>query len=521
MASQVVGGALGYLSILVIGRYFEPASYGAFLFAMGALGLLGLLTNAGFNQAHVHFVARGVDPARALGVYLPIRLALMAAMVVVAGLGYAVWFGLLGKSIADATTVPILLAVLALQLVVAARQLASDTWLGREQVNRTELIKTLDTVLALAFLTALGLAIAGSQGRWTPVGGVAPWLARVLGMESPWSPTQAGLALALAYVVAKLASLLPTAWWWLRDRVRPGAWDAALARQYLAYALPVALAGALAALLSYTDVVMLGYLKTAQEVGQYGMAQKLGSFSLVVAAAVSIPLLPRFSSLLHSGQEAEARTTLERSERYLLLVAVPAGAALAALAGPILHVAVGDRFLGATDSLRLLGVWSVLVAAMTPAGTKVMGLGRSSPLLVCSLISAGLNVPLNLWFIPDWGLGLGAAGAALATLLSTLVAFAYLRVVLRRKFGTPLWDPVLARMAVAGTGAGLLWWGALRWAGPAAFDRFWKLGLWGVAGTAVFALLAAGLGMLRRDDVQAFRRLASPRGLWRELSGRR
>lgn len=520
MASQVVGGVLGYLSILVIGRYFEPASYGAFLFASGALGLVGLLSTAGFNQAHVHFIARGTDPAQALGVYVRIRLALMAAMVAVAGLGYAVWAWGFERSIADATTVPILAGVLALQLLVALRQTASDTWLGREQVNRTELIKAFDTILILALLTALGLAIAGSQGRWTPTGDLAPWLADLFGIEEPWSAAQAGLALTLAYVAAKAASLLPTAWWWLRDRLRPAGWDAALARQYVAYAMPVAVSGALASLLSYTDIVMLGYLETAQEVGQYGMAQKLGSAALVVVTAVSIPLLPRFSALLHSGREEEARLTLQRSERFLLLIAVPAGAALATLAGPILHVAVGDRFLGATDPLRLLALWSIVVAAMTPAGAKVMGAGRSGPLLVASLISAGLNVPLNLWFIPDGGLGMGATGAALATLLSTCVAFAYLRVILRRAFRIPLWDPVLVRLALAGAGAALFWWGALQWAGAAAFDRFWKLGLWGLAGLAVFALLAASLGMLRRKDVRALLRFASPRGLWRELRGR-
>lgn len=521
LASQLVGGLLGYGALLVVGRYFDPASYGAYIFALGALGLVvAILGNFGFGEAHVHFVARGVDVSQALGVYVRIRLGLAALLAGLAVGGGFLWFSVLGKRITDATTVPILVVMLGMQLLSSVRQIGLDTWLGREKVNRGELAKTLDTVLSLAFVAVVGLALAGATGRWTPTGSLAPWLAEILGMElGPWNVQQAGLALCGCYFVAKALSLAPVAVWWLKDRLHVGPWDGQLARRYAGYAFPVALAGAVGLVLSYTDIVMLGYFRTAADVGVYGMAQRLASFTLIAAMAAGTPLLPRFSALLQAGRLAEARATLHKAERYLLLIAVPVGVALASLPVAILHIAVGDGFLGAADPLRFLGLWTIFLALATPARAKVLGAGHARVTLVTSLIAAVANGILNLWLIPDAGLGLGATGAAIGTLTSTLLSIVYLRWQLRKKFAIPLWDPVLVRMALAGAGAGGFWLTSWHRVGPEGFDRFWELGLWGLAGLAVFAALAALLGMLRRDDLQALVRLGAPRNLWRELRG--
>lgn len=520
LASQAIGGLFGFLSLLVIGRYFDPTSYGLFVFALSALSILPLLADGGYGAAHIHFVARGVGLPQALGIYARIRVGLTVLLVLLVVLGGFVWLGVLHKPISDATTLPIVLAVLAMQTVSSLRQVALDTWIGKERVNRSELTKSVDTFLAILLIAGTGLALAASQGRWTPAGPVAPWLARVLGIHGDWSAAKAGLALALAYLAAKAASLIPVAGWWASERLRLGPWDPALARQYTAYAIPVVLAGAAGILLSYTDIVMLGYLKTAQDVGEYAAGQKLASVGFLAATAVATPLLPRFSRLLRSGRGEEARTTLRDAERFLLLVSIPASVALIALTRPILHVAVGDRFLGAAGPIRFIAVTSIVATAMTPTNAKIMGSGLSRAVMVSTFLAVFMNATLNLWLIPDRGLGLGSTGAAIATLVSTLAGSVYMRQVLRRRFGVPFWNPVFARLFLAGIGTGLFWWGALRWAGSGAFDRFWELTLWGVAGTGVFALLSVALGMLGLDDLRAAWRVASPRALWRELRGR-
>lgn len=520
LGSQALGGFMGFAILLVVGRYYEPASYGLLVFAWGALGIVQLLADFGFSSAHIHFVAKGTDPSLALGVYGRVRLAIVLALGAVVAAGASTWFGVLGKPLTDATTLPIVAAVLATYAVSLLRSVLVDTWIGQERFNRSEMVKTLDTFLVLTGLMAVGLALAARQGRWTPVGPLAPWLADALGMDRSWSFEQAGLALALAYLGAKALSLVPVAWWWARDRLTLGPWDRELARRYAAYALPVALGTAATMLLAYTDIVMVGYFRAAADVGQYAVAQKLAGVGGIVATALVAPLLPRFSALLREGRGEEARGMLRLAERFLLLVAVPLTAALVAMPGPLLHIAVGDRYAGAATPVRILALAALLGTAMAPTATKVMGAGRARQATVGALIAVGMNALLNLWLIPDWGLGLGGTGAAIGTLVSTLAGAVYIRLLLRRVFGLPAFDTLFLRMGVAGATAAAFYWLAVAWAPAAAFARFWMVGLWGAAGLAVFLAAAAALRLVHLADVKVLARLASPRALLRELRGR-
>ncbi|HEX2066663.1 MAG TPA: oligosaccharide flippase family protein [Candidatus Thermoplasmatota archaeon] len=520
LGSQMLGSLMGFATLLVVGRYFEPASYGLLVFAWGALGILQLMADLGFGAAHIHFVGRGTEVPRALGVYARVRLGLTLAVAMAVGIGAYVWLGLLGKSVTDATTLPIVAAVLAAQGVTLLRTVAVDTWVGQERFNRSEATKALETFLVLASLTGVGLALAARRGRWTPTGSLGGWLADLLGMRTSWTVEQAGLALALAYLCAKLLTLLPVAGWWLKDRVRLGAWDPWLARRYAAYALPVALATAASMLVAYTDVVMLGYFKTAADVGHFAVAQKLAGVVGIVAGAVAAPLLPRFSLLLRQRKEDEAREMLRSAERFLLLVAVPAAAVLVALPGPLIHIAVGDNYASAAVPIRFLALAGLVGTAMVPTATKVMGSGRARAGMVGTLLTVGTNALLNLWLIPDWGAGLGGTGAAISALLATLVGATYIRLLLRRSFGVPAFDPLFARMGLAGAAAAGFCALALHWAPAVAFSRFWMVGLWAAAGLAVFLGAAALLRLVRLEDLRTLARLASPRELLRELRGR-
>ncbi|MEA3191332.1 MAG: hypothetical protein QOD77_1914 [Thermoplasmata archaeon] len=521
LASQVVGSVMGYGAILVIGRYFPPAAYGAWAVAFAAGSLLVILMNLGFGEAFVHFVARGADTGRALGVFLRLRLALTALTVLLVLAAAWLYTGPLGGELTDATTWPVFWLALATMVLSVVRQMPLDLWLGRQQVHRTEAIKTLDTALNLVLLAALGVALAAQEGRWTPVGPLAPALADLLGVTRPWSVPEIAIGLALCTLAAKAATLLPTLAWWSRDRVPPGPWDRKLARQHWDYARPIALAGAVAIALGATDIIMLGFFHTTADTGLYGMAQRVSGLALLAATAVGTILLPFFSQVLGGGRHAEAARALGLAERYLLILTLPVAAAFVALPGPVLHVAVGDQYLDAAVPLAILGGLAVVFAASVPLRLKLMGGGFPKETLRASILNTVLNALLNLWFIPDApGLGLKGAGAALGTLLSTLVTYVYLRLRVRRHFGVPFWNGRLAHITLAGAGLAALWALAHQSLGASAFAHAWQLVAWGGAGTLLFLGWLVLLGELRGPDLRYFASLVSPGGLWRELSGR-
>lgn len=520
LGSSVVGSLMGLVTMLVVSKYVDPAAWGLFTFAAAALGIVQLVADLGFGPAHIHFVGKGTDPSKALGVYVRVRLVLTAAVaLLLAGAGY-VWFTLLGQRITDATTIPIMLVVLGTQAVSLVRTVIVDTWIGQERFNRSESIKSLDTFLVMAGLAVLGVAAWTSEGRWTPLGGIGTSLAGALGMEPAWSVAELGLGIATVYLGAKAVSLVAVVTWWLRHRVPVGPWDPALARRYAGFALPVALATGAALLVPYTDKVMLGILGTSEDTGQFDILLRFAGMGGIVATALAAPLLPRFSLLLREGQQEQASRTLHRVERFLLLVAVPVAAVLATMPEQVLHILARDEFLAGANAIRLLALSALVGTALMPTVTKVMGGGHARSAMLGTIVTVVTNALLNLWLIPSWGAGLGITGAAISALVSSLISAVYMRRVLKAKFGLPAWNPLFAKMALAGLAPAAFCLAALRWMPEVAFTRFWMMALWSLGAFAVFLLAAAALGLVRRDDLRTVWNVANPKALFRELRGR-
>lgn len=515
-----VGAALGYVVLLLIGRYIDPQAYGAYLFALNFVGLVAVFLNLGLGAAHQRNIAMGVPVGQALGVILRLRALLAAGLVVLVSLLWLLFGDTAQRLLTDATTPALLLAAIGLQALSGSRQLLFDTWSGQQRFNRVEIVRFLDTVLSAAAIAQVALAVAAANGRWTPLPGLGAFWAQRLGFEGPPSLQTAALGLAGAYLLGKATSLLVGAAWMARDKVRIGPWDPVLARTYLRFGLPVVVTAALGLVLASTDTLMLGFFYTALEVGQYGAAQKLAVLMAIFGTTAAAILFPRLAQLQAQGDHARAGATVHKAERYLLSVMAPIAAVLVALPEEVLHIAVGDRYLAAAPALRWLTLAGLVAAWMQPVANRLLAAGHLRVLVRGSVLNAGLNVLLNLVLIPEgFGLGLGMTGAAVATCASNLVARLYLGWEANRSFqsrAAPR-DALTVLVAVLPIGLGLAL-AALRW--PQAFDRIWELAGWSLLAAAAFAGLLAVLGGVRADDRAYLRRAAHPGALLAELRGR-
>ncbi len=519
VAANVAGAVLGYGTLLVIGRAFDPAAYGLFVFASSLGGLYALAATLGLGSAHQRLVARGEPEDRVLGTASRLRLLLMAGLgaVVAAILGAA---ALLGRPLlTDATTPAVLAGALAIQVVAMGRQLLAETWGGRQSVARIELARLVDAVLLVTLLANAGLLLRHLAGQWAPVPGVGAWWADVLGWSGPATPERTAMLLVACTLAAKLVSTLLAAIWAMRDGIRVGPYDKAIARQLWAFGLPMAMAGAIGLIVGYTDVVLLGFFWTAREVGLYGTAQKLVVLAGLAAAAASGVLFSRFAQLNATGDHAAEAHVQAQAERWLLVVTVPIVAAFAALARPALHIAVGDRYLPGAPALAWLSLATLAFVMQVPLTARFMGHGLTRTPLAAGAANAASNVAFNLVFVPPAALAWGPAGAAVATLLSNGIAYLVLAAQARRRFGRPLMPAAWLRTALAAAPVGLAWWqAAARW--PAAVDRVWELGALGAAGLAAYVLLLAAFGVVGRADLALARRILHPRALADEMLGR-
>lgn len=510
LSSQALSALVAYGSVVVIGRFFLPASYGAYAYAFGLTTLLLLLSDIGLTTVHQRNIAMGHAVGPSLGVLLRIRLVLLIALVLGSLVVLVLLPGLASRAL-HATTLGVLAWVIAIQAVTIARSFIETTWQAQQRVHLVEALRILDAGISVAVLANAGLLLAAVQGWTPPLVAVGETWARLLHVTGPLSVEQGAMLIAGSYTAAKLACLGVGLWWARREDWRLGPWDGVLARQFLRLAIPLSIVSLLAVVTNSLDVVAVGLFWDAREVAFYGMAQRLGMVGLLIGISVASVLFPRYAQLHALGDKEGLDSTFRAAQRFLLLVAAPVAAAMLAMTPQGLYATAGPAYNASIAPLRWLAAWAFVMTLSSVIQTRVMAEGRLRPLLMVAALGAALDLVLNLLLVPPSLGGLGANGAAATTFASGVACYAYLRLWSHRTHGTALWGVHLWRVLAAAAVTGLLWWSAGRLFPATLLDHAWELLVAGILGLFAYAGFLVLLGELGREDWSVLRRLVRPR----------
>lgn len=510
LASQALSAAVAYGSLILIGRLFLPLSFGSYAYAFGLTSLFVLLSDLGLNYVHQRNVAMGLPIGPSLGVFMRLRLAFLAALLLLALLAWVVLPAIVVSILR--TTTPLVLAwLMILQVMVILRAFLEGTWQAQQLVHRVEGLRLLESGLTLAFLANAGLLLAAVNGWRPPLAQVGMAWAEALHLVGPFTVEQGALLIAGSYTAAKLVCLLVALVWWLGDGWVRLPWDKALARDFIKLSIPLSVTALLSLVITSFDIVALGITWDAEEVAYFGIAQRLGMVGLLIGISIASVLFPRYAQLHALGDKAGLDHTFHMAQRYLVLIAAPIAAAMLALPAQGLNVTVGPNYGASVAPLRWLAAWAFVMTLATPLQSRVMAEGRARTLLIVAAIGAGVVVVLNLVLVPHALLGFGAAGAAAATFVAGLACYAYLRHWSYQTHGTALWGVHLWRVLVAAGLTGALWWAAGRVV-PHLLQYAWQLLVIGLAGLILYVLLLALLREVGRDDWQMVSRIMNRHG---------
>lgn len=159
------------------------------------------------------------------------------------------------------------------------------------------------------------------------------------------------------------------------------------------------------------DVLMLGLMSNAEQVGLYGAAYRVLNQVLSTYYLLTFILYPRFA---RHPVEDRARMLGARILLPLAGTGILIAIMISASRRTLLTFLFGPQFLAACPLLLLLA-WSIPLDFMSSyLSNAFIAWGMEKQILLCSGIGAGSNIALNLAFIPSQG----ARGAAVNTLLS-------------------------------------------------------------------------------------------------------
>lgn len=204
-------------------------------------------------------------------------------------------------------------------------------------------------------------------------------------------------------------------------------------REMIAYSLPTALSGVFGIIISRIDRIFLGIYWPAADVGVYQAAAQLSVIMALVLNAFNMILTPLISEQYHRGNYAQMEELFRINTKWGIYCIVPLVLVIMFRAEAIMLVLFGLEYVGGTTALRILTIGQFINIATGASGIMLIMTGHQQHWLRLSIAIAVVNVGLNLWLIPQFGMN----GAAVATALTVGGLFSIGLLVVRRTLG--LW----------------------------------------------------------------------------------
>lgn len=182
-------------------------------------------------------------------------------------------------------------------------------------------------------------------------------------------------------------------------------------------AIPFALAAIFVKVYSYVDTLLLGKMIGESAVGIYSIAYKFTyAFQFLPLAFVAV-LYPSFSQQIENDRAQLARG-FDQAMRYMILLAAPISFGLFAIAPELVSLA-GEGFSESATVLRLLVFVLIPIFLDFPIGSLLNAANRQVTKTVIMGVTMVVNIALNVWWIPLFGV----VGAALSALVSFWILF--------------------------------------------------------------------------------------------------
>jgi O-antigen/teichoic acid export membrane protein len=195
--------------------------------------------------------------------------------------------------------------------------------------------------------------------------------------------------------------------------------------------------------INFIDRVFVSWYKGNAEVGVYSAAVKIASVITFVLIAFRTAW-PAFAYSIEDDREA--KRTYAYVLTYLLAFASWAALALGALAPWWVQLLTDPRYQRAEKGVALLAFASAIYAGYV---VLAIGSGRARKTQlnwVVTGVGAAVNIALNFWLIPAYGM----IGAAISTLIAYVVLFAGMTLYAQRVYPVPYqWRRIVTVLGVA------------------------------------------------------------------------
>lgn len=408
VAARALSGGLALLFSILVARYYGAEAVGIVGVISSLVMFAAIFALLGTNISALRLIPEHManhSATSALRVYRKILgmvagLSLLAAVVIFAGAD------ILAVKVFSKPHLGVFFSLAALFVVARAlMELNTNALRGLKHIRAFAFMQLLPHLFALLLLLVMIRLAVGAGG---PV-----------------------YALLASWLITGLAGILIIVWIFAQKRIDGDAVKDVPLKRIMTLSLPMFMANAAGLFIGQVGVLMLGMFRDEAEVGYYFIALKLATLTGFALKAVNTMASPRFAELYHSGKTQELFHIARKSTRLIFWTSAPVLLFLILLGYPFLRVAFGDVFVAAYPALVLLALGKFASAISGSTGAFMSMTGHQSVFQNIMIVTLGLNIAMNLLFIPP----LGILGAALSAMLSQAFWNFSVLLFIKKKFG--------------------------------------------------------------------------------------
>jgi len=383
LAANIISKALSFFYIMYAARYLGAEGFGILSFALAFTGIFGVFTDLGLKLLTVREVARDKSLA---GKYLGNITVIKIFLVMITFGLIAIIINLLGY---PEQTIKVVYIIALTVIFNTFTGMFDSIFQAFEKMEYQSLGQILHSILMFT-----GVLFAISQ-KFSVVGVASIYF---------WASV---IVLGYSFIICVREFVLP------KIEIDWGFW-----KPTIKTALPFSLTIIIAGMFFNIDIVMLSTMKGNEFAGWYKAAINLVLFINTIAVSFIYAIVPKMSKLFISDKSI-LKTALEKSSKYLFILALPISAGIFLLADRIILFIYGTEFVHATIALRIISLYLPLRVISHVTGWTLASINREPLRTISAGIALILNICLNFIFIPIFGI----AGAGIATVISQILLF--------------------------------------------------------------------------------------------------
>jgi O-antigen/teichoic acid export membrane protein len=185
-------------------------------------------------------------------------------------------------------------------------------------------------------------------------------------------------------------------------------------KEVLKYTLPVVIGIAFSITASKSDFILLGYMVSNTEVGLYAAAFQTAAITSIILQSVESVLAPYISEAINSNSNLKIKQVYTLSLRWVYMLGLPLFLFFILFPNELLGL-FGEQFTHASLCFSLLAFGQFINIATGSANYVLLMRGKTTWVMVNSIVNGVMQIVLNIFLIPVFGI----VGAAITMIIAT------------------------------------------------------------------------------------------------------